>query len=71
MSIDLQALIYRICLAYPDDVIVFSRRFTQHLDDLRDVFTRILGAGLKLKPSKCELFRDVVLYLGHIINYFM
>ena len=65
VSIVLRGLISRICL---DDVIVFALRFTQHLEDLRAVFTRILGAGLKLKPSKCHLFRDEVLYLGHIIN---
>ena len=64
----LRGLISRICLAYLDDVIVFSRRFNQHLDDLRAVFTRILGAGLKVKPSKCQLSRDEDLYLGHIIN---
>ena len=68
MLIVLRGLISRICLANLDDVIVFSRRFNQHFDDLRAVFTRILGAGLKLKPSKCHLFRDDVLYLGHIVN---
>ena len=68
ISIVLRNLISRICPAYLDDVIVFSRRLTPHLDDLRAVFTRILGAGLKLKPSKCQRFRNEVLYLGHIIN---
>ena len=56
MSIVLRELISRICLEYLDDVIVFSRRRTQHLDYLRAVFTRILGAGLKIKPLKCHLF---------------
>ena len=68
MSIVLRGLISRICLAYLDDVIVFSRRLDLHLGDLRAVFTRIREAGLKLKPSKCQLFRDEVLYLGHVIN---
>ena len=68
MPIMLRGLVSRLCLAYLADVIVFSRRLPQHLDGLRAVFTRILGAGLKLKPSKCHLFRDEVLYLGHIIN---
>ena len=51
MSIVLRGLIARICLAYLDDVIVYSRRLSQHLDDLRAVFERLLVAGLKLKPS--------------------
>ena len=53
MSIVLRGLIVRICLAYLDDVIVYSRRRPQHLDDFRAVFDRLRVAGLKLKPSKC------------------
>ena len=68
MSIVLRGLIARICLAYLDDVIVYSRRLSQHLDDLRAVFERLRVAGLKLKPSKCQLFRAKVFYLGHLIN---
>ena len=68
MSIVLQKLISRIYLAYLDDVIVFSRRFPQHLDHLLAVFTRIICAGLKIKYSKCQHFCDKVLCFGHIIN---
>ena len=53
MSIVLRGLIALICLAYLDDVIVYSRRLPQHLDDLRAVFERLRVAGLKLKPSSC------------------
>ena len=70
MSIVLRELISRICLEYLDNVIVFSRRLIQHLDDLRDVFTRMLGAGLKLKPLKCQHNGKEVLYLGEIDNAF-
>ena len=68
MSIVLRGLIARICLAYLDDVIVYSRRVSQHLDDLRAVFERLRVAGLKLNFLKCQLFRDEVLYLSHVIN---
>ena len=68
MSVVLQGLIGRICLAYLDDVIVFSKLRSRHIDDLRQVFARIFAAGLKLKPSKCQLFRREVLYLGHRID---
>ena len=68
MSIVLRGLMTRICLAYIDDVIVYSRSKYQHLRDLRAVFERIRIAGLKLKPFKCQLFRDEVLYLGDVVN---
>ena len=56
MSIVLRGLISRICIAYLDDVIVFFRRLTQHLDDLRAVFTRILGAGLNSNRRNVNFF---------------
>ena len=68
MSVVLQGLIGRICLAYLEDVIVYSKRIVHHVPDLRAVFERIREAKLKLKPSKCSLFRSEVLYLGHVIN---
>ena len=52
----LQSLISRICLAYLDDVIVFSKRRDEHVNDLRAVLDCIRDAGLKLKPAKCKLF---------------
>ena len=47
----LQGLIGRIYFAYIDDVIVFSKRRTDHVADLRAVFDSIRAAGLKLKPA--------------------
>ena len=64
----LRGLIGRICLAYLDDVIVFSKKRANHIADLSAVLDRIRAAGLKLKPSKCALFREQVLYLGHLIS---
>ena len=64
----LKGLIGRICLAYLDYVIVFSKKRSEHAADLRAVFDRIRSAGLKLKPSKCSLFADQMLYLGHVIS---
>ena len=52
----LQGLIGRICLAYLDDVIVFTKRRDKHVNDFRAVLDRIRDAGLKLKPAKCKLF---------------
>ena len=68
MASTLQGLIGRICLAYLDDVIVFSKRRSEHVANLIVVFVRIRSAKLKLKPKKCSLFYDQVLYLGHVID---
>ena len=41
---------------------------TMHLCNIWDVFKRVRGAGLKLKPSKCAFFREKVFYLGHEVS---
>ena len=53
---------------YIDDVLIFSRTLTEHLQHLKLVIGRLLEAGLKLQPSKCHFVRKEVVYLGHIIT---
>ena len=56
------------CIIYLDDIIVFSRTPEEHIERLRGVFERLVAAGLKLKPSKCEFFKSRFTYLGHIVS---
>ncbi|KAL5469070.1 hypothetical protein EMCRGX_G030262 [Ephydatia muelleri] len=64
----LAGLHWSTCLVYLDDIIVFSRIVADHLDQLKDVFTRLKIAGLTLKPSKCHLLQMEVRYLGHVVS---
>ena len=56
------------CIIYLDDIIIFSKTPQEHLKWLRGVFECLAQAGLNLKPSKCEFFRDSLRYLGHIVS---
>ena len=56
------------CLIYIDDIIVFSRTFSEHLDRLHKVFSKLEEAGLKLRTSKCHFAQKVVRYLGHKVS---
>lgn len=40
----------------------------EQLQRLSDVFPRLKEAGLKIKPSKCQLLRRSVQYLGYILS---
>ncbi|KAK3721639.1 hypothetical protein QZH41_003661 [Actinostola sp. cb2023] len=64
----LRGLNHDIALCYIDDIIVFSKSFTQHLIDLRKVFLRLRHANIRLKPSKCKFGSPEVKYLGHVIS---
>jgi len=68
MQMVFKGLDWRVLLIYLDDLIVHSKTFDQHLSDLRNVLNRLKEAGLKLSPSKCQLFRQEVTFLGHIIS---
>ena len=56
------------CIIYLDDIVIFSKDPVSHLERLEAVFRKLEEAGLKLKPSKCELFRRRLAYLGHVIS---
>ena len=56
------------CIIYLDDIVIFSKYLTSHLERLEVVFQKLEEAGLKLKPSKCELFWWQLAYLGHVIS---
>ena len=51
----------RDCLIYLDDIIIFSSTFEEHAERLQAVFERLQENNLKLKPSKCKLFRSLTL----------
>ena len=55
------------CFIYLDDVLVVGQTFEEHLSNLREVFTRLKEAGLKLKPSNCHLAKPQVTYLGYVV----
>jgi len=68
MDLVMTGLSYDICLCYIDDVIIFSRTISDHLDRLKLVLQRLQGAGLKLKPSKCFMLQQSVGFLGHLVS---
>ncbi|MCP4488961.1 MAG: DDE-type integrase/transposase/recombinase, partial [Gammaproteobacteria bacterium] len=55
-------------LCYIDDLIVFSKTWEEHLQNLRTSFDRLRQYDLKLKPKKCTFAASEVLYLGHVIS---
>ena len=59
-------LIY--CLIYLDDLFVFSWTVEEHLHWLHVIFDQLSEYNLKLKPSKCSLFKEEINYLAHQVS---
>ena len=55
-------------MAYLDDIIIFSKDKTEHLQHIKVIFQKLKEAGLKLKESKCDFFKKEIHYLGHLIS---
>ena len=55
------------CVAYMDDILVFSPSREQHTKDFVKVLSALSRHNLKLKPSKCEFYKDQVSFLGNLI----
>ena len=56
------------CLIYLDDVIVYSKTPEEHLQGMCVIFDCLSEHGLKLKPTKCDLFRMELIYLAHHVS---
>jgi len=68
MDLVLCGLTYVTCLVYLDDIIVYANDFETHLERVREVFSRLRDANLKLHATKCCLFQRRVDFLGHVLS---
>lgn len=64
----LRSVLYKFVLCYLDDLIIFSRTFSEHLEHLSVVAHLIYEAGLRFHPKKCFFAKELIEYLGHIIS---
>lgn len=53
---------------YLDDLVIYSGSFQEHLLHLDRVFSRLRGAGLTVKPSKIDICKRCISFLGHMVS---
>ena len=57
------------CLVYIDDVLIWSRTFSEHLHKLEQVFKAFEKAGLRIEGRKCHICCSQVPYIGHLLSF--
>ena len=60
----LNPIIGNCCIAYLDDILVFSKDQVSHAHHLTQVFELLSAHSLKLKDSKCEFYKSKVTFFG-------
>ena len=56
------------CLIHLGDIIIFLKMAEEHLHCLCVIFDQFREHNLKLKPSKCDFFRNEITYLAHRVS---
>ena len=55
-------------IPYLDDFLIFSKTFEENLNLIKLVLQQLKKDGIKVKPSKCNFFKQEDSYLGRLIS---
>lgn len=64
----LHGLLDIFCVAYLDDILIFSTDRQSHTSHIHQVLERMRQAQLYAKPSKCSFYQDQVEFLGYVVT---
>jgi hypothetical protein len=64
----LDGLLDVICVAYLDDICIYSKTEEEHTEHVRLVLDRLRQFGLYVKLSKCEFSKKEIRFLGFIVG---
>jgi hypothetical protein len=59
---------WQIALVYIDDIIVYSKTFEKHLEDIETVLSLVAKSGITLSMKKCHIAYQKLEALGHTIS---
>jgi len=64
----LSEYLYIFCVAYLDDILIFSQCLEDNREHVRTILKQVKETGLILKASKCEFHTMETEYLGYMIS---
>ena len=57
-----------LVMCYVDVVVIATPTLEDHIERLDEVFACMNRSGLQCKPSKCEILKDSIKYLGRVVD---
>ena len=64
----LKEFLDEFCIAYLDDILIFSKTYKEHVQHVKTVLRRLREKDLPVKLSKCEFHKERVAFLGYIVS---
>ena len=64
----LHGILDEFCVAYLDDILIFSKDRNEHTSHITQVLERLKKAQLYAKLSKCMFYQSEVEFLGYVIS---
>ena len=64
----LRDMLDRFVFVYLDDILIFSKNPSEHVQHVRQVLTRLLKNNLFVKAEKCEFHVSKVAFLGYVVS---
>jgi hypothetical protein len=60
--------LHKFVLVYLDDILVFSKNYTQHMQHIKTVLETLRKHKYHCRLDKCHFLLNEVAYLGHVVN---
>ena len=58
----------KLVMCYVDDVVIATYTLEDHIERLHEVYACMKRAGIKCKPSKCDILKESFKYLGRMVD---
>jgi hypothetical protein len=68
MNLVLSGFMGHFSMIYIDDIIVYSKTAELHVEHIEKILDKLDEAGLRIKLSKCQIFRTSIKYLGYRVS---